>query len=164
MRLSLLPLIVAVAALPACGTTFASSADTLSEDALVSFQYLDASVPPQYHRSYELSVTASRSRLVVDSYGEVLADEQVPTSPEVWEALGTTLGQVTDLPAEAGPQGCTGGTVTSLTVLQGSDASVDVVLDECAGENADSAARVTEWIAPALAQFPSIDQLAPEGP
>ena len=163
MRLSLPPLVMAAAALSACGTTTTDSAGALSEDALVSYQFLDASVPPQYHRSYELSVTADRSRLVVDSYGEVLADEQVPTSPEAWAALGASLEQVTDLPAVSGPQGCTGGTVTSLTVLQGDVPSVDVVLDECAGENADAVARVDEWIAPALAQFPAIDQLAPEG-
>lgn len=164
MRLKVLPLLVAAAVLSACSAAPVEPRGALSDDARVSFQFLDASVPPAYHRSYELSVTASSSRLVVDSYGEVLADEQLPTSPAVWQLLGATLEQVTGLSTASASQACTGGTVTSLEVLQQDAVPVELTLDECAGANADAVARVAEWIAPALAQFPSVDQLAPEGP
>lgn len=165
MRFLSIPLAIAtLVLLPACGTSKDDSAVALGDDALVSFQFLDASVPPQYHRSVELTVTAATSRLVIDSYGDVLAEEKITTDPEVWRDLGATLGQVTDLAPDASAEGCTGGTVTTLTVVEGSDSLVDVVLDECGGANEAAADRVDQWIAPALAQFPTIEELAPEGP
>ena len=41
----------------------------------ITYHFGDASVPPAYHRSYAITVTADKVRIVVDSYGEILADE-----------------------------------------------------------------------------------------
>lgn len=152
-----------------CGTDAASpepSAEPsggLSADALITYQFLDSSVPPPYHRSYELTVTEKESRIIVDSYGDVLADERVPTDPAVWSALGSTVDQVSSLEAVKPEQGCTGGTATSLAVIEGDTVLADLMLDECAGANAGAAEAVDAWIAPARAQFPAMDVLAPEG-
>lgn len=53
----------------------------------ITFEFRDASVPPQYHRSYTIDVTSTQSHLVVDSYGEVLADTTENVKPEVWKSL-----------------------------------------------------------------------------
>lgn len=167
MRSRLLPVLVAsTVILMGCGSSEEGDPGTagLGNDALISFAYLDSSVPPQYHRSYELTVRSDESRIVVDSYGDVLAEERVTTDPAVWATLGATLDQVTGLRAQAAEEGCTGGTVTSLTVVEGDSVLVDLVLDECAGANAEAAEAITSWIAPARDQFAPMDVLAPEGP
>lgn len=170
MVLRLLGVAMAGALLVAgCGSDAASPEPSsegsggLSADALITFQFLDSSVPPQYHRSYELTVTAKESRIIVDSYGDVLADEKVPTDPSVWSTLGSTIDQVSSLTAVDSEQGCTGGTATSLAVIEGDKVLADLMLDECAGANAAAAEAVDAWIAPARAQFPAMDVLAPEG-
>lgn len=152
-----------------CGSEAASPSESgvpsggLAADALITYQFLDSSVPPQYHRSYELTVTAKESRIVVDSYGDILADERVATDPAVWATLGSTVGQVSSLVAVEPEQGCTGGTATSLAVIEGERVLADLMLDECAGANAATAEAVDAWIAPARAQFPATNVLAPEG-
>lgn len=135
----------------------------LGSNALVSYAFLDSSVPPPYHRSFELTVRADDSRIVVDSYGDVLAQERVATDPTVWSTLGATIEEVTSLSAQTPAEGCTGGTVTSLTVVQEGEVLVDLVLDQCADVNAEAAEAVNAWIAPAREQFPPMDVLAPEG-
>lgn len=159
LKRSVAVLLGASSVLAACGSEPQSR--ELASDALISYQFLDASVPPQYHRSYELTVTREKSRIVVDSYGDILAEETVPTDPAVWAELGGTLESVLGLAAQEVQQGCTGGTVTSLTVVEGTSALVELVLDECAGANEDATSAVNAWIAPARAQFPAMDQLAP---
>jgi len=39
------------------------------------YQFLDSSVPPQYHRSYSITVNSNNVQFVVDSYGEILLNE-----------------------------------------------------------------------------------------
>ncbi len=162
-------LVVGALLLAGCGSDPATPQESaeptggLSSDALITYQFLDSSVPPPYHRSFELTVTAKESRIVVDSYGDVLADEKVPTDPEVWNTLGSTIDQVSSLTAAQTEQGCTGGTATSLAVIAGDQVLADLMLDECAGANAEAAEAVDAWIAPARGQFPSMDVLAPEG-
>ena len=36
----------------------------------IIYRFGDASVPPDYHRSYTITVTAGGVRIVVDSYGD----------------------------------------------------------------------------------------------
>jgi len=161
------PLVVlaSTALLGACGTTQEepSGESVLGPGALVSYAFLDSSVPPPYHRSYELTVRMDESRIVVDSYGDVLADERKATDPAAWSAMGATLEDVTGLSAQEPEAGCTGGTVTSLTVVEDGEVLVDLVLDECAGVNSEAAEVINAWIAPARDQFPPMGVLAPEG-
>ena len=41
----------------------------------ITYHFGDASVPPKYHRSYTVTVTTDKVRIVVDSYGKILADK-----------------------------------------------------------------------------------------
>lgn len=154
----------ALMGLTSCSSTASQSVGALGADAVITYQFLDSSVPPQYHRSYELRVSPTESRIVVDSYGDVLADETVPTDGAVWAELGDTLDDVSGLRAQPAEEGCTGGTVTSLTVVDADRALVDLMLEECGSANAEEVAAVQTWITPARDQFPPMDQLAPEGP
>ncbi len=69
---------LALAATAGCQTTRgggdgANGGETIRE---ITYAFGDASVPPEYHRSYTITVTTDTARVVIDSYGDVLADEQ----------------------------------------------------------------------------------------
>ena len=160
---ALLALPVALLAV-GCGTTGEESEVTgLPDDATVTYEFHDASVPPPYHRSVTLTVTKADSRIVIDSYGDVLADEQVPTPTAVWEALGDTLEDVTDLAVAVPEEGCVGGPGIELSVTTPDETLVALDPQFCAGSNAGLDEAITAWIAPARALFPATDVLAPEG-
>ncbi len=40
----------------------------------IVYEFGDSSVPPQYHRSFVISVTDGNASVVVNSYGEILAE------------------------------------------------------------------------------------------
>jgi hypothetical protein len=68
-------------------------------------------------------------------------------------------GRSVEVPA----QGCTGGTRVDVFVDTGGTRVVDLRPEFCGGVNADLRELVRTWIAPALALFPPVSELAPEG-
>lgn len=147
----------------ACGGSSEEGSVGLPDEATVSYAYVDASVPPQYHRSVTLTVTREDAHIVVDSYGDVLADERTPTPAAVWETLGATLPAVEGLSVADPAQACTGGTAIRLTVATPADTLVDLDPQFCGGSNDALEAPIGAWIAPARELFPAMDVLAPEG-
>lgn len=154
---------VSVALAAGCGGPVEEAAVGLPDDATVAYAFFDASVPPPYHRSVTLTVTRSNAHIVVDSYGDVLADERVPTPASAWATLGATLPDVEGLTADDAGQACTGGTGARLTVSTPDGTLLDLDPQFCAGSNAGLQERINAWIAPARDLFPSTDVLAPEG-
>ena len=137
----------------------ASSA--MPSGAVVTYSYRDASVPPQFHRSVTLTVTQDASRILIDSYGEVLAERTVPTPAAVWAALGQSLDDVKAVRPSEPPAGCTGGTGRTVTVVAGSQTLADVSAEFCGGSNAGVDSTVDAWIQPARELFPPTEDLAP---
>jgi hypothetical protein len=146
-----------------CGGSTEPATAGLPDDATVTYAFTDSSVPPQYHRSVTLTVTRDEAHIVIDSYGDVLADERVPTPASVWETLGSTLPAVEALTVEAPGEGCTGGTALTLTVETPSGPSLDLDPQFCAGSNEGLEEPINGWIAPARDLFPPTDVMAPEG-
>lgn len=132
----------------------------LPGDATVTYAFRDSSVPPPYHRSFVITVDRHTARIVVDSYGAVLADRTVPTPPGVWEQLANTVGDLDGIHIEEPEQGCTGGTGFTLSV---SDGGFTLEGAACGGANSNAEQRVAAWIRPARSLFPPMEQLAPEG-
>lgn len=158
-----IPLAIAIALMLGGCSSGGEGVGSLPDDAVVTYEFHDSSVPPQYHRSVTLTVTREQSRLVIDSYGDVLADESAATAPGVWTALGDSLATVTALEPVAPDGGCVGGTGIELRVSSGDDVLVDLSPEFCGGSNDSLEAPIRSWIAPARDQFPATDVLAPEG-
>ncbi|MGB3713694.1 MAG: hypothetical protein WA996_04615, partial [Candidatus Promineifilaceae bacterium] len=57
----------------------------------LTYRFGDASVPPEYHRSYSVSITPGEARIVVDSYGDILAEREVDISTGLFEAVVASL-------------------------------------------------------------------------
>ena len=53
----------------------------------IVYRFRDASVPPQYHRSYTISITASDANVVVNRYGKQLNESMVKLSPSQFQAV-----------------------------------------------------------------------------
>lgn len=134
----------------------------LPDDAVVTYAFHDSSVPPQYHRSVTLTVTKAESRIVIDSYGDVLADHRVATSDQAWSLLEATVASVDELVVEQIDQGCVGGTSVDLSVMSGDEQILALSPEFCAGANDELEGAIESWITPARDQFPSTDVLAPE--
>ena len=82
----------------AAGAGCQTSRDGRSEDPNVgdlireiTYVFGDAPIPPEYHRSYTITVTADTVRVVIDSYGEVLADEQYEVTEAQFDDLRDSL-------------------------------------------------------------------------
>ena len=135
----------------------------LPSDATVTYAFQDASVPPQYHRSVTVTVTETEASIVVDSYGDVLAQETVPTPPEVWQQLGDTLPALAALEVVDPGEGCVGGTGVEVTVETPQRVLLSMAPQFCAGSNEGLQEPIDAWIAPARDLFPPTDVLAPEG-
>jgi hypothetical protein len=133
----------------------------LPDDATVTYAFRDSSVPPPYHRSFVITVDRHRARIVVDSYGTVLADQTAPMPPVSWQQLSDTIGDLDGIVIEEAERGCTGGTGFALSV---SDGGITLEGSACGGANSNAEQRVAAWIRPARSLFPPMDQLAPEGP
>jgi hypothetical protein len=165
----LLVVLACIVLMTACSGQGQTQAPTSSEtggpavfdDALIVYDFHDSSVPPPYHRSLELTVDQSRTRLVIDSYGEVLADESRPTPPEVWSALMDGLASLAALPIDEAQEGCVGGTGERVRVTSGGQVIVDLAVDECAGSNELVSDAIGAWINPAREVIPSTEELAP---
>ena len=136
---------------------------SLDDDSVITYAFHDSSVPPRYHRSVTLTVTKQEARMVVDSYGTVLADENRPTSDALWSVLAETLPTIEGRPVEVPAQGCTGGTRIDVLIDTAGTRVLDLRPEFCGGVNVELRDLVRTWIAPVLAIFPPVSELAPEG-
>ena len=130
-------LLVTVLSMSACNDS--EAADTTPADPATTTVYVhftDSSVPPEYHRSWDLTLDQDTVHLVVDSYGDVLADETVEMPAGRWKEFVADLdGAIDDLgEAEDVEEGCTGGTAMSLEVDDAGSASTSMDLDNCASD------------------------------
>lgn len=135
----------------------------LPPGATITYEFHDSSVPPPYHRSYRLTFDHSGARMVVDSYGEVLADRTAAMPVEAWDQVTQTFPEVSSLTVAEPEQGCTGGTSFALSVADGGATSFALHGSDCGGANSEAADRLTRWVGPVRALFPPMSELAPDG-
>lgn len=132
-------------------------ADTArSEVSVVEFRYLDSSVPPQYHRSWTLTIEPDQVHVVVDSYGTVLADVHRPLPEGLWSKLGPV--PESSFTADAG---CTGGTARVVRITEGGDTR-EAVVESCGGQGAEAAEALDAWVAPVVAAIEDWETLKAE--
>ena len=84
----------------------------------IVYHFQDASVPPQYHRSYTITVTREHAHIIVDSYGDILAEESIDIAEQVIDDLARDIEiyQIKRQKRKSDTMEYTGGTSKSLTV------------------------------------------------
>jgi hypothetical protein len=135
----------------------------LPPGAEVTYEFHDSSVPPPYHRSYVLIFDRTSARIVVDSYGDILADRTAAIPDDVWVQVAQSYPDVVGLDISQPEQGCTGGTAFALTVAGAGTADIVLHGSQCGGVNSAAAHQLAGWVAPVRSLFPPMDELAPEG-
>ena len=165
---SLLAVVTAGPLLAACAQEAdggAGSTDLDPATAVVEYRYNDSSVPPEYHRSYTITVREGEARMVVDSYGDELHDVTEPVEDETWTDL---LDEVADLRVrQPGPSSeCAGGTSREIQVTDAEHPIEDPALrghaEVCGGTGADDARSIDAAIEPVFALFDTDELLATE--
>lgn len=132
---------------------------TLPDDAQIEYRFNDASIPPEYHRSYTLLVDRNQATITVDSYGDLLFEETVPVSDAAWQALVDGYPTISGLTSP--PEGtCTGDTSSAVEITASGQPILDLSASSC-DRAAEVAGQLNEWIAPARALFAPMDELAP---
>lgn len=145
-----------------------AAAAALPEGARITYTFTDSSVPPPYHRSYVLEVSAGQARLIVDSYGDVLADLTAPVTEQVWSTLSATYPTLDRIAVADLDEGCTGGTGFRLQIkAEGQDGGwasdlLDVTGSACGGVNSETDDLIAQWVSPARDLFGPMSQIAPE--
>lgn len=132
--------------------------------ATVNYHFQDSSVPPPYHRSYTLTFDRNQVHIVVDSYGDVLADRTAPMTETAWNTVSNNFAAIRNISVREPEQGCVGGTSFALTVNNAGATVFALQASVCGGANSDATRRVRDWVQPVRTLLPSMDELAPEGP
>ena len=135
----------------------------LPPTATVSYHFQDSSVPPKYHRSYTLTFDRNQAHVVVDSYGDVLADRTAPMTEAAWTTVSNNFPAIRNITVREPEQGCVGGTGFGLKVVDSGAAVFSLQASVCGGANSDAARRVRDWVQPVRTLLPSLDEMAPEG-
>lgn len=101
----------------------------------IEYHYGDSSVPPPHHRSYVLSITPGQTRIVVDSYGDVLADELVTVEAPAFARIAEALQRAKIRKGRnRNLRGCTGGTSESI-VVSGDTLDFSAHVYHCGGKD-----------------------------
>jgi hypothetical protein len=150
----------ALAAAGAAGLVGCGGGEARSDASInaVVYRFNDASVPPEYHRSYTLTVVEGSATIVVDSYGDVLHDVTQTIETTLWDATVEAARQFVGADDVVDEVGCAGGTSDSLSAVDsGGNEVVDIAVDHCGGRDPD----LSLVVAGVLATFDLDALLAP---
>lgn len=86
-----------------------------SADEIV-FEYHDASVPPDDHRSYKVRIQSDMLFYVVDSYGEIIKDDSISIEKSKWNNIQSAFLKcdIRNVEKRKNSEGCTGGSGNSI--------------------------------------------------
>ena len=112
--------------------------DPMEEAAVqeIAYAYRDSSVPPEYHRSYVITVRPETVGVVVDSYGEILASQETGITREDFNGILDAFKRHGIRTAGVGTpeDGCTGGTGERISCSDGKTTLFSGSLYHCAGK------------------------------
>jgi hypothetical protein len=126
----------------------------------VVYKYNDASVAPEYHRSFEISTFNDHVTIVVDSYGDILKEKEYAIDEQIYSSLIELINSTNFVNCdveEAEP--CDGGTSESLFVYT-NDKVHEVTLDKCgSAEYPSSCGDIDGIIKKIKSLIPSLEEL-----
>jgi hypothetical protein len=127
----------------------------------LEYHFGDASVPPEYHRSYAFFVNRDTLKVVVDSYGEILFDTtQTITGDILTECGKIILESAIERCLEEDAEPCTGGTSESLKLYAESKLFFNGHIYHCGGNRYGTMSGDTSKLVELLkSQFDDFDYL-----
>jgi len=99
-----------------------SSSPSLKNKTEITYSFQDASVPPEYHRSYSIILSENNYRFVVDSYGEIIKDTMIFLSNQRKKIRQTLRafkkGQIKNVKRSKKNNGCSGGNGEEIKIIK----------------------------------------------
>lgn len=82
----------------------------------IAYRFEDSSVPPEYHRSYTITIIREKATISVDSYGEIIIEKEVKIKEKDFTRIVSSLSENKINKQSLGDnEGCVGGTGERLT-------------------------------------------------
>ena len=82
----------------------------------IVYHFEDSSIPPEYHRSYSITLTTEKTHIIVDSYGDIIAEKEYKISKKQFIHIIHSLAENNIRKQPLGDnEGCTGGTTEILS-------------------------------------------------
>ena len=103
----------------------------------IIFIYDDASVPPDDHRSYTITVSPGQIVFEVDSYGDLIRKDSVSITKNKWTQIRQAFvdKQIHNIAEKENPEGCTGGSGNQVYVRMRSTSLFSGHQYRCGGFN-----------------------------
>ena len=109
---------------------------TINGNDTLIYRFRDASVPPQYHRSYTIKATPGQVYFSIDVYGEIILKDSLVLAKAAYDSFATTINDLhIKKVKEVESKGCTGGTSDQLELYPGSSKEVKGSIYQCGGKN-----------------------------
>ena len=106
------------------------------EITMVEYRYGDASIVPDYHRSYVITITDSMKMIAIDSYGDVVLTKQYPNSSANFQAFIDEMSEKgIKKHKEKKGDGCTGGTSETLRLYKAGEKCFDAYVYHCSDDS-----------------------------
>lgn len=102
----------------------------------LQYHFGDSSVPPEYHRSYTITISTDMVNIVVDSYGDILANENYDITNEQFNDIISSMRNNDIRNCELGEDdSCVGGTSESFTGSGAEGIIFDGEVYHCGGDD-----------------------------
>jgi hypothetical protein len=102
----------------------------------ITYRFQDASVPPEYHRSYTITIDKGRLKITVDRYGDILAEEEYRIEKNQFEGLIASLKKNKIKRTKLGDDDeCTGGTSETISYSNLSEKIFSGTVYHCGGKD-----------------------------
>lgn len=127
----------------------------------IVYRFGDASVAPEFHRSYEITLTPDRLEVVVDSYGEVLAQRVYDLAEGQFDNLMLSLERNVTFGIELEEdEGGTGGTSETISLSDGEKTVFYGTVYHCGGKDSgDLAGDVKRFADDVKGLVPDLEKL-----
>ena len=107
-----------------------------NEITFIKYRYVDASVPPDYHRSYTITASESDWHYTIDSYGTIISDSTQRMTEAWWREIKSAYKKANlRLGKENERNGCTGGTQVIIDVKFNGKRQLRLTEARCGGKN-----------------------------
>ena len=143
-------LILSVLALIACSGVDKYTVETTSA---IHYRFNDASVAPDYQRNYEITVTAEKITMEVNSYGDLLSSEEFEISSEDFAQLIAQINEAELQAIDVSAGLCDGGTSEELVIEQEGEVVYSSKIDHCGGNELPEEAKNIQTVIDAIHQL-----------
>ena len=109
--------------------------DTIQDIKEIKYSFGDATVPPEYHRSYTIKVIADNVSIIVDSYGDILTDEEYDITSEQFIDIKNSFDINMIKNCTLGNDMCCGGTSETVSCRDGENEIFFGSVYHCGGED-----------------------------